>query len=239
MERRGSLSAHQKFGLGIFVVIAVATFVFGYLRINKNIILPLYRPESYFTIRTTAELEDERQKMLKEQDTDSDGISDFDELYVFRTSPFLQDSDSDGINDGDEIASQTDPNCPRGKTCDQRSVANVLGQGAETVESGGGSSSTFTPSNSQGDVPAAMSEEAIMEIVIETFGSPEDLTPEYIAEKLTAMESDELRTFLVNIGIPQDILDQTDDATIRALLQQTLKEAYEETEAATEGETSL
>lgn len=239
MNKRGSLTTHQKFGLGIFVVIAAATFVFGYFRIHKNIILPLYQPESYFTIRTTQELEDERQKMLKEQDTDSDSISDFDELYVFRTSPFLQDSDSDGIDDGDEIEDQTDPNCPRGKTCNQRSVASVLGAGAETVEPGGGSSSTFTPESSQDDTPAGISEEAIMEIVIETFGDPETLTPEYIAEKLTSMESDELRTFLVNIGIPKDILDQTDDATIRALLQQTLKEAYEETGAAIEGETSL
>ncbi|MFC1702876.1 hypothetical protein ACFLZO_00225, partial [Patescibacteria group bacterium] len=213
MRKRDSLTAHQKFGLGIFVVIAAATFVFGYYRIHKNIILPLYQPESYFTIRTTQELEDERQKKLKEQDTDFDGISDFDELYVFRTSPFLEDSDSDGIGDGDEITNQTDPNCPRGKTCNQRSIASVLGQGAETVEPGGGTSSTFTPSGPQDDVPAAMSEEAIMEIVIETFGDPENLTPEYIAEKLTSMESDELRTFLVNIGIPKDILDQTDDGT--------------------------
>lgn len=229
MNRRGSLTAHQKFGLGIFVVIAGATFVFGYFRINKNIILPLYRSESYFTIKTTEELEDARQKRLKEQDTDSDGISDFDELYVFRTSPFLEDSDSDGINDGDEIADQTDPNCPRGKTCRQRSVASILGQGAETVESGGGSSSTFTPSGPSTETQAGISEAKIMEIVIETFGNPEDLTPEYIAERLSVMGSDELRTFLTKIGIPQDILDQTDDATIRALLQQTLKETYEET----------
>lgn len=40
-------------------------------------------------------------------DSDGDGITDFDEVYRFRTNPKLIDSDSDGVSDKDEIYSYT------------------------------------------------------------------------------------------------------------------------------------
>lgn len=54
---------------------------------------------------------------LKNRDTDGDGLSDYDEINVYHTSPYLEDSDSDGINDKQEIERGTDPNCPQGKNC--------------------------------------------------------------------------------------------------------------------------
>ena len=54
---------------------------------------------------------------LKSRDTDGDGLSDYDEIYVYHTSPYLEDSDSDGIPDLQEIQQGTDPNCPQGKDC--------------------------------------------------------------------------------------------------------------------------
>ena len=40
-------------------------------------------------------------------DSDNDGITDFDEIYRFRTNPNLDDSDSDRVKDKDEIHSYT------------------------------------------------------------------------------------------------------------------------------------
>ncbi len=54
---------------------------------------------------------------LRSEDTDGDGVSDYDEFYIFKTSPYIVDSDSDGIPDNEEIAQGTDPNCPTGKNC--------------------------------------------------------------------------------------------------------------------------
>jgi len=54
---------------------------------------------------------------LQGMDTDSDGISDWEELNVHGTSPYLEDSDSDGFSDGDELESGNDPTCPAGRDC--------------------------------------------------------------------------------------------------------------------------
>jgi hypothetical protein len=51
------------------------------------------------------------------KDTDGDGLSDYDEINVYKTSPYLEDSDSDGILDKQEILQGTDPNCPTGQVC--------------------------------------------------------------------------------------------------------------------------
>ncbi len=54
---------------------------------------------------------------LQERDTDNDGLSDYDEIYIHKTSPYLEDSDSDGLSDKEEISSGGNPNCPQGQTC--------------------------------------------------------------------------------------------------------------------------
>lgn len=54
---------------------------------------------------------------LQQQDTDTDGLNDFDELNLYFTSPYLVDSDSDGISDKEEVDSGKDPNCPGGQDC--------------------------------------------------------------------------------------------------------------------------
>lgn len=56
-------------------------------------------------------------ELLQEIDSDGDGLSDYDEIYIYNTSPYLEDSDGDGISDYDEVMQGTDPNCPEGQNC--------------------------------------------------------------------------------------------------------------------------
>jgi len=42
-------------------------------------------------------------------DTDSDGLTDYDEINIYGTKPNNPDTDGDGINDGDEVIAGTDP----------------------------------------------------------------------------------------------------------------------------------
>ena len=47
---------------------------------------------------------------LMQRDSDGDGLNDYDEIYVYETSPLSPDSDDDGLNDYDEVMTHgTDP----------------------------------------------------------------------------------------------------------------------------------
>ncbi len=59
-----------------------------------------------------AELLAEQQK-----DTDGDGLTDYQETNIYKTSIYLKDSDSDGLDDNIEIARGSNPNCPEGQDC--------------------------------------------------------------------------------------------------------------------------
>lgn len=56
--------------------------------------------------------------VLMSMDTDGDGLSDYDEIYIHKTSPYLEDTDSDGRSDYDEIfVYGSDPKCAEGENC--------------------------------------------------------------------------------------------------------------------------
>jgi len=55
--------------------------------------------------------------VAKTKDTDGDGLTDYDETNIYKTSPYLEDTDGDGINDGKEIALGKDPLCAEGSNC--------------------------------------------------------------------------------------------------------------------------
>ncbi len=82
--------------------------------------------------KTSEEIEQDRVATLKDKDTDADGISDYDESFVFKTSPYLDDSDSDGLGDKQELASGKNPNCPEGRDCG----VLVAGTGSATTTAG-------------------------------------------------------------------------------------------------------
>lgn len=66
-----------------------------------------YKGPLYLTTSEQRALEVEKQKTL---DTDGDGLTDYDELYVYRTSPYLKDTDGDGYPDNIEVAGTSNPN---------------------------------------------------------------------------------------------------------------------------------
>lgn len=74
----------------------------------------------------------------KNIDTDNDGLSDYDEANIFKTSAFLKDSDGDGLSDYDEVKAGTDANCPVGKDCSTTSTTNVskdnIGTNLNTID---------------------------------------------------------------------------------------------------------
>lgn len=212
MPREEQFSPHQKLGLGVLVVIGITTLVFGFFQINRSIIEPMAR-KAGAKFKTTEEVRREKEESLKQADTDKDGLNDYDELYVFRTSPFLEDSDSDGVPDGLEVAQSTDPNCPAGRTCRQ----------VRSTDTGAtGDTSGTTPPDLTPD------EQDVLDAMEMAFGDVDELTPETMRARLAEMTPEELREFMAKIGVPEDMLEQVDDQTMRSLLLETLQEMPEE-----------
>jgi hypothetical protein len=55
----------------------------------------------------------------QEKDTDGDGLTDYDELYKYGSSPYLMDTDGDGYTDQTEVLNNTSPVCAVGADCSQ------------------------------------------------------------------------------------------------------------------------
>jgi hypothetical protein len=92
------------------------------------------------TFKTPDQVEQERIETMKTKDTDNDTLNDFEETYVYKTSPYLDDSDSDGTKDAEELKAGEDPNCPKGKSCIEsglaaaQSPASVSASGTAQIE---------------------------------------------------------------------------------------------------------
>ncbi len=56
---------------------------------------------------------------LQQRDSDGDGLTDYQEIYIYKSNAYSADSDGDGEDDGVEIAQGTDPNCRPGEICDE------------------------------------------------------------------------------------------------------------------------
>jgi len=128
-------------------------------------------------------------------DSDNDGLSDYDEVNVYGTSPYLEDSDSDGLSDAQEIANGSDPNCPEGQNCQAASqiAAPATTTSAET-------SVTSDASAVSGD------EEAALEAILSG-----------------QLDAASLRQLLIANGADQEALSQISDEDLMASYQQTLQ----------------
>lgn len=104
----------QKIGLLLLLVLAVFTVGLGVLQIRNTMYAPFALSNA---VPPAVKTEVASVDALRFRDTDNDTVPDFDELYGYRTSPYLADTDSDGLNDGAEIAAGTNALCPEGKTC--------------------------------------------------------------------------------------------------------------------------
>lgn len=140
-----SLTKQQKWGLGFLSFFTLIILLFWFMQLRQQLIYPFYMgmsPGEYYDsqdLSITEQLGISEEESIaiyqKSKDTDSDGLSDWDELNIYGTSPYLADSDGDNLSDYDEIQAQTDPNCPEGQNCleDNLVVNEVTGGSNDTV----------------------------------------------------------------------------------------------------------
>lgn len=205
------LTSQQKIATGLLSFIAIAALSIEVYALPQQMKKP-FVPKTTQVFKTLDQQEQERIQLQKNSDTDFDGLSDYDELYIFHTSAYNEDSDSDGIPDGTEVQSGGDPGCPAGKTC--RTAPNPA---------------PAPPVGGQVAIPAPTpappaTDTAILQAFTKAFGDVTKLTDADISSKVGQMSSADLRAFLQSIGMPPEAVSKNDDATLRRLLKDTLAE---------------
>ena len=108
-------------------VLGCISLVFGGLRWFTSLRIPFALEGEVAQANLNANNADQTVSLLelKQKDTDGDGLDDYNELYLYETSPYLPDTDSDGVPDGTEIANNTNPNCPIGQDCTLTAPDNI------------------------------------------------------------------------------------------------------------------
>ena len=201
-----TLSIEQKIAAALLLFLFVGGIFFGMRSFGAN----LYRPiEEQFAKNVTGkdvvnensqdEIDIEAQK---KKDTDVDGLSDYDELYIYKTSPYIKDSDSDGIDDKTEVFGGSDPNCPKGKNCgsemtsvEQTAETSTIAQDLlNTSPSGGGvTNAGKIQFNSKADVEAFYKKATMKEVRAALLQSGK-----ISKEELDKMSDDELQKYFEN-----------------------------------------
>lgn len=114
------LSKEQKMGVILLSIFAVFAIGLGILQIRNTMYAPFALNKKVSPLIKNDIASNEA---LMYRDTDKDGLNDFDELYVYGTSPYLVDTDSDSSPDNIEVAKGTNPICPEGQNCAEAGVS--------------------------------------------------------------------------------------------------------------------
>lgn len=196
------LTREERVAFGFIAACGVGAVLFGGLSFFSNVKKPFLISYTGPRYVTSAEKESEQTALQRITDTDEDGVSDYDELNIFATSPYIADTDSDGRTDGAEILEGGDPNCALGKTCIS----------SELIQSG--ASAAFL----EAQVPEAP-ELAQVPTIEEAIGALQSLSVE------------EVRQMLAESGVDADQLAQLSDEQVMALYQDAISQAAIELQA--------
>ncbi len=116
-EKQSSFRYPLSVVIGV-IVLSLLSLLLMFNQVSNRLVLqiPNFGSSQSSDISKSTLLEQEEEQ-LRTQDSDSDGLTDYQELKVYGSSPFISDTDSDGIPDAVEVANGTDPNCPEDQNC--------------------------------------------------------------------------------------------------------------------------
>jgi len=124
--------------LSIFSVAIITIWFVNFFHILKKPFNYEYSSNNNTNNSTSTTSENSSNSDLKLVDTDSDGLSDWDELFTYGTSPYLEDTDSDELTDYEEVmVYKTDPNCLEGQVCSgtlNQSDSQVVNNTSEVLD---------------------------------------------------------------------------------------------------------
>jgi hypothetical protein len=111
--------SHRHIKFWGFLILVFAVLLLSGTRFYNNFVDPLkYDTPDWLAEQLNPEEEAEKTLAeLRENDTDQDGLTDYQEIYQYYTSMFLPDTDSDGFTDAEEVNLGEDPLCPINESC--------------------------------------------------------------------------------------------------------------------------
>ena len=109
------LSRQQKTGFVLLLIFGILAVGLGFLQMRNTIYGPFALGLDTKAVKSSTFVDETTR--LQQTDTDHDGLSDYEELEFYQTSPYLPDTDSDGSLDKVEIDSGEDPLCAKGEIC--------------------------------------------------------------------------------------------------------------------------
>ena len=184
----------QKNAVIVLAALAVFVVVFWVWQMKSHINGPFDYKTASSEIDVT---EDDFNNLLMSVDTDKDGLSDYDEIYTYKSSPYLEDTDSDGIIDKAEVDGGNDPLCPQGKDCNAAIDTSIA---ASTASSTSGSIEPLS------GLDAASSDEAALTKALS--GTSDAAT---------------LRQLLISSGVSIEDLNKISDEDLMKSYQETLE----------------
>lgn len=238
------LSSYEKVSVLLLGFFGIAALFLGIIQMKSRILTGGITPRTaQVTPAHNAVPADITAQDLATVDTDQDGLSDQDEITLYKSSPYLADSDSDGYSDAQEVAEGENPNCPRGETC------LGLGTAGEGYAIGGTDAAQpvvipeFNPEEirqqllAAGVDPAVLDqltdvqlEELYQETVEETAVTAPAAQSPSIESQLAAGEPtdeilDEVRELLVQSGLTEEEVASLTQDQLLEIIQEVLKQS--------------
>jgi preprotein translocase subunit SecF len=245
-SKNSSLGKQEKRIFVFMLVVTILVVFFGFWQLRRNINLPAEKQLALWHEMSAAGKYDfgasESSEALKNKDTDNDGLSDYDELYIYRTSPYLEDSDSDGVMDREEIEKGRDPNCDENKsdcylettvdtdsgnanipTTDDLSVGNLISGQTTPQMTAEQLRQLLVQSGLSAEVVAKFTDEQLMSMY-QQMVSGESLSLPTGGEDNTNSASAtpsaaDLRKWLIDSGIPEADVKKFSDAQLLEIYQ--------------------
>jgi hypothetical protein len=222
-QNQKSLGSGQKFLAIVLVFSAITVSFFGIWQVKRSIQSPFERVASLNDNSpagsASSQSEDTSIIEMQNKDTDEDGLSDYEEFYIYKTSPYLADSDSDNIDDKKEIDLGSDPNCQEGKSCgviDPDSV-DVATQ-PDIVDNEFGENENLDTDLFNFDDFSDLDE---------VLSSDLFATGDSVSDLFSDLSVSEIRELLIETGLPAEILDQLTDEQLLSAYRTTLENMEE------------
>lgn len=172
LQTRTKLDNGQRIAVGLLVCLTILLATISFFQFKSTIFAHGKRIKTDQLLNLDpAEREEAQLLALKKVDTDGDGLMDYDELYVYRSSPYMRDTDSDAVADGEEVRRGTSPTCQEGKDCLFNTIA-ATANASSTAAAGQKQENPVAPQISQTDFNK-LSAADLREVLLES-GIPED-----------------------------------------------------------------